>query len=532
MKRVFHLVWFDFLRLRWVVAAWVVALVAFVVSGLLQIYVPITGVSNGPSRTWDTLLQISFWLWTVQLAGPYVLTQIIILGDPVSGGRAPWRTRPISGGRLLLAKLVTWLLLLVALPVVVATPWWWWCGLTWSQMAQASGYILVQAVVIGTPAACVAVLVDALSRALIWGLLVVPVAGGVLSLLTLANFLPRTFMVICAAGIVLGFVAIIVVQYLARTWYAKIGLVVAGIACAPVLLHAVDFVSRGLVAEPRRAAEVSTRLCAVGRNSVDLGMQISAPKGLYWRAEPGFATWQWPNARWSTPAQIFNSAPMPEAFGLTEIAPDRETLEWQKQRRDEFRRQHPEYFAKNRPQTPLLWTANAQARCYVSAPIAERILRDQPACVLSMDFKLYQPRRLDTFLATDHSWHATYGVGCRLEHGDLPDRLVVHETVFDPTYFAMYGQKAEVSYWYGTRRTHEVGELYPNWSSHTGVNSIFCVRVSVHPTTVSKRPIVRNGKWIASPQAVDADTEITVAELEPLGTFHRDMKVDHFRLAP
>lgn len=80
----------------------------------------------------------------------YVLVAAIVQEDPVVGANAFWMTRPISGLRLLAAKLVVLLALLILLPVLIALPWWGACHLGFHHMALAAAHVaLVQMLLVG-----------------------------------------------------------------------------------------------------------------------------------------------------------------------------------------------------------------------------------------------------------------------------------------------------------------------------------------------------------------------------------------------
>jgi hypothetical protein len=60
----------------------------------------------------------------IQMVSAYLMTAAFVQEDAVAGSQAFWVTRPISGARLLGAKLVGLVLLLWLPPLAVALPWW------------------------------------------------------------------------------------------------------------------------------------------------------------------------------------------------------------------------------------------------------------------------------------------------------------------------------------------------------------------------------------------------------------------------
>lgn len=59
----------------------------------------------------------------------YVLVAVLVQEDPLVGTSAFWMTRPVSGLRLLGAKLIELAIALLLLPILVTLPWWLGCGL-------------------------------------------------------------------------------------------------------------------------------------------------------------------------------------------------------------------------------------------------------------------------------------------------------------------------------------------------------------------------------------------------------------------
>lgn len=113
----------------------------------------------------------------LELAGSFFLTLRLIGEDSVTATLVFWRTRPISGGRLMAAK-VLWLgLMLGVMPLVISVPWWIGCGLNAGQFGLAVLDVIAMQAVVVAPAVLVAVLTDSLGRALLWTLVLGAVMG-------------------------------------------------------------------------------------------------------------------------------------------------------------------------------------------------------------------------------------------------------------------------------------------------------------------------------------------------------------------
>ncbi|HVU17315.1 MAG TPA: hypothetical protein VHD32_10330 [Candidatus Didemnitutus sp.] len=73
----------------------------------------------------------------------FFLTAALVLEDPLSGDNTFWVTRPISGQRLLGAKLLAAILVLGLPPVLLWLPWWFYCGFHPSDLLTAAGRTVV-----------------------------------------------------------------------------------------------------------------------------------------------------------------------------------------------------------------------------------------------------------------------------------------------------------------------------------------------------------------------------------------------------
>lgn len=74
---------------------------------------------------WRTMIEgLIIVLFVLRLVVAYILAAGLVFEDPAAGTTAFWMTRPISGGRMLGAKVVGGLVLLVALPIGIGLPWW------------------------------------------------------------------------------------------------------------------------------------------------------------------------------------------------------------------------------------------------------------------------------------------------------------------------------------------------------------------------------------------------------------------------
>jgi hypothetical protein len=131
MSRAWHIAKKDLLRLRWIVILWGVILTG----GLV-----FTTIQSGLDA--DTYLPF-FVVANVLIAGLVPLTAFgLVMGlmhdDSVAEIDAFWITRPISGGELLAAKALAWILLGLV-PLVIMAPFWLGQDFSWYQAEAAAG---------------------------------------------------------------------------------------------------------------------------------------------------------------------------------------------------------------------------------------------------------------------------------------------------------------------------------------------------------------------------------------------------------
>ena len=160
MKLVLHMVRKDFLRLRWPLAGWLVLVAAKLGLGFaLVLGADLLGWKN------DSMTSVVVGGFVLERVMTFVLVAMLVLEDALVGSTQFWTTRPISGARLLAAKLAGGLLLLWLPEVLLTLPWWLTCGFGGREMAWAMFELLVVLGTVAVPAALVASLTDMPSRA-------------------------------------------------------------------------------------------------------------------------------------------------------------------------------------------------------------------------------------------------------------------------------------------------------------------------------------------------------------------------------
>jgi hypothetical protein len=123
MNLTWHIFQKDFVRFRLIVLAWVLVMAARYLAVAL-----VSGTFGAPNIPWLNLIQFGGVLFPIIVSiAPlmaFILVAALVYEDPPANGDAFWVTRPISGLRLLSAKLLAAIMLIVLPPMLVALPWW------------------------------------------------------------------------------------------------------------------------------------------------------------------------------------------------------------------------------------------------------------------------------------------------------------------------------------------------------------------------------------------------------------------------
>lgn len=183
MRLVWHIIWKDVRRLRWPLALWgAVILVQYAVWHGQRPH----DEAGGLRRVTDMVLL----LWGLHLVLGWLLVPQVMADDPLLEERAAWRTRPISGGRLLAAKLGGIFVMVCVWPSLLTVPWWIEFGFGPGEIVRAVAVNVVGMMLFAGLALMVAVLTGRLARFIAWSL--VFVVAAVLGGLVLAVRMPES----------------------------------------------------------------------------------------------------------------------------------------------------------------------------------------------------------------------------------------------------------------------------------------------------------------------------------------------------
>lgn len=159
MKLTWHIITKDLRSQAWAMAIWITLLVAKVAVSAAAF------AQAGEDGASFEQLGLSYDLLAIlETVFCFLLAAAIVLEDALVGPSVFWVTRPISGRRLLAAKLSSLFLLLVCVPILVWLPWWLLCGYGPDEVARSAGYVALAQVATILPALLMGVLVGRSSR--------------------------------------------------------------------------------------------------------------------------------------------------------------------------------------------------------------------------------------------------------------------------------------------------------------------------------------------------------------------------------
>ncbi len=244
MNLTWHIVKKDLRALRWPIGIWLLCIVAKLGVGVILL-----NAAGDEGIEWFRQMDIMAKVLAAGELLSFVLVAALIQEDLMVGTTAFWMTRPISGARLLRAKLLTIGLVFLLAPVLVTLPWWLGChyGIDEIAWAAAETFAVHALVVLG--ALLWSAVTDGLGRFVMWSLVtlvVTPMLTGILS-----HYIRRggsasvpeiasTRLMVALAILGLGILVVMIHQYLTRhTWRSiavigtTMGLVVLTLAFWP-----------------------------------------------------------------------------------------------------------------------------------------------------------------------------------------------------------------------------------------------------------------------------------------------------------
>jgi len=246
MNLIWHIVKKDLRRLWVPLALWALLVVGQVGVGMNLL------LGNGTTDgvLFDRMVFYNYLFFGLDLLFAYILVAALLHDDSLVGSNVFWRTRPISGGRLLGAKLLGAAIMFGVLPVLIWLPWWLTCNYGWREVAGAVLEILGTHAVAVMAALLVVVLTDDLGRFLGWTImLAITLATLIVALASFSHAPTMTgeegerargalteSRAVMAFAVLMAMIAIVVIQqFLARRPALSFALVLAGFGAATLV---------------------------------------------------------------------------------------------------------------------------------------------------------------------------------------------------------------------------------------------------------------------------------------------------------
>ncbi len=187
-------------------------------------------------------------LWVLHLVAAWLLVPQLIRDDPLIGDSAGWRVRPISGARLLAAKLLGLFVMFWLWPSLLTIPWWREFGFGAGEIARAVAVNMLGMAMFTGLSLMVAVLTENLAR-YIAGPMVLVVGAGLGWLMIVAELPANGDGSISAAisitraalafGVIMATaVVVVLLQFLTRRTALARGLVVAAALIVALIVQA------------------------------------------------------------------------------------------------------------------------------------------------------------------------------------------------------------------------------------------------------------------------------------------------------
>lgn len=558
MNLTWHIVRNDLRRLRLPLALWTVLLVAKLGLGAVLMW------SGAGAGAWfDRVGGTVYLLGAIEVLLGYVLVAWLIHGDMPTGTTAFWMTRPLSGLRLLAAKLAGLGLIFGVVPLIVTLPWWLACDYGPRELALAAGETLALHGIVVAFALPLAALTDEFGRYLMWTLVLVAAYIGISLTMVIvpglgpfgsanAGLIATRGWLALALFLICGGVAA-VLQFCARRLLFSFATVGAGVVVALVTL---TYWPRDLsrkTSTPDRpgshAADISFALQSVGttkpRQGEDAELYISlklqgAPPGLLLAG--GDSEQQW---RWAGGPAIDRGGWIPGVWGKElalrslGIAPEKPNLEYKAYLAERRLRNGLPAMPESRFNDPTVRTV----RVKVPQSIAARMRQEPPFYRLRAQLSLHrpevvaeQPPRVGDRLARD-SDHARLAQVER-RGGGLVVATIEHRPLLlwdgldqlEPMgAFYRRGWQMGPHYFLVNRGRGNATESYggQGWrAARVGTVGILWRPMSFN----SPRDYLGDGKWVEQPGWLDGATLAKVVFREE-ERFTTELRVERFDLA-
>lgn len=223
MNLTWHIVKKDLRALRWPIGVWLLCIIAKLLVGVLML-----NAGGEEDAEWFKQMEnLAMALATGEVLS-FVLVAAMIQEDLMVGTTAFWMTRPISGARLLQAKLLGIGLVFLVAPVLVTLPWWIGCDYGLDEIAWAAAETFAVHALVVLAALLWSAVTDGLGRFVMWTLVTLTVTPMLTAIVSYyvrhgrtgpVPELVSTRMLLALGIVAVGTCVVLVHQYLTRhTW--------------------------------------------------------------------------------------------------------------------------------------------------------------------------------------------------------------------------------------------------------------------------------------------------------------------------
>jgi len=557
MKLVLHMVAKDLRRLRGWVIGWLTTLMVPVVIGVLLLR------DEPTPDQWNAYGVVLGAALGLQVVVAYLMTILLVQADRVVGTDAFWVTRPISGGRLLVSKLVTAGLVFVGGAVLLYGPWWLFCGSGVREILVAAVELLPPAAAVLVPAMLLGALTDSLGRALLWSLilaavgLMVPAFFSVVLSSSSARFgsdLALFFVVGCGATL-LAMATAVAILYRTRRYTRWLVVPAAGLVVALLLGRFAPLVWRP-ADEPAEWRAERAAAVTVGFHNAYSG------KGGSTRSNLGLERWDnvWvgftlqgtapdlvvegvgARHRWAWEGgahvgrdgrlNVLGTSGGFPMLGLKWLPPDQETVDWWREQRRPGRAS-----TLGNPLTRRGEGFWVQANTQLPGSIAERLDRDPARYAGSLWLTLRRPTVLNEVPLQPGSWTRGAAQGMRVGEVENREHAVVIRAVDTAPYSWMetYREWRQRGRWFGTRNDRVFVLLNRGRGEYLSLNDrsrafiVAGVQLTWRELTAGGLQVRRGDRWESRPGWMD-DATVALVRAVPESVFRRDVNIDAMRV--
>ncbi len=240
MNLTWHIVKKDLRALRWPLGLWLLCIVAKLGVGVILL-----NANGDEGIDWFKQMETLAMGLTAGEGLSFVLVAALIQEDLMVGTTSFWMTRPISGGRLLRAKLLTIALVFIVAPVLITLPWWLGCNYGPGEIAWAAAETVAVHAIVVLAALLWSAVTDSLGRFLLWTL--VTLAATPIVTAILAYYLTRkgpgpvpeimsTRVLVMVIIMTVGIFVVLVHQYRTRHTWRSIAVIGATMGLAILTL--------------------------------------------------------------------------------------------------------------------------------------------------------------------------------------------------------------------------------------------------------------------------------------------------------